>query len=103
MSLLNVSNFDNQPALLAEAMKAFEASMEVFTREPLPVQWAFAENNIGDVHWSMAMHGGGKPEYEKAVERYESAKKAFTENGVFPVISILDNKIELIKQDMAKQ
>lgn len=103
MSLLNISNFDNQPALLPEAMKAFEASKEVFTRETLPLQWAFAENNIGDVHWSMATGGGGKAEYEKAIERFESAKKAFTETGYFPVITIVDQKIALLKEAMAKQ
>lgn len=102
ISLLNVSNFANRPELLPEAMKAFEASKQVFTRETLPIQWAFAENNIGDVHWSLATRGGGKPEFEAAVERFESAKQAFTENGYLPVISILDQKVALIREAMAK-
>ena len=49
----------------------------MFTRESQPLQWAFAENNIGDVHWSLATRGGGKPDYEKAIEFYESAKQGF--------------------------
>jgi hypothetical protein len=84
-------------------MKAFEASKQVFTRDAIPLQWAFAENNIGDVHWSLASRGGGNAEYTKAIERFESAKKAFTETGYFPVIPIVDQKIALIKEAMAKQ
>ena len=98
MCLLNLSNFGNEPDLLPEAMAAFEASKQVFTRETLPVQWAFAENNIGDVHWSLATRGGGKAEFEKAIARFESAKQAFTETGYFPVIPIVDQKIALIKE-----
>lgn len=102
MCLLNLSNFDNKPELLPEALKAFEASMEVFTKEALPIQWAFAENNIGDVHWSLATRGGGKTEFELAITRFESAKQAFTAIGYVPVITILDQKIALIKEAMAK-
>jgi len=101
--LLNLSNYGNETGLLPEAAQAFEASKLVFTRETLPVQWAFAENNIGDVHWSLASRGGGKPEYEKAIAQFESAKKAFSEAGYFPVISIVDQKIALIKEALAKQ
>jgi uncharacterized caspase-like protein len=101
ISLLNVSTFGNRPELLPGAMKAFESSKEVFTRETLPIQWAFAENNIGDVHWSLATRGG-KAEYEQALARFESAKKAFTESGYFAVIPILDQKVALIKEAMAK-
>jgi hypothetical protein len=101
--LLNLSNYGNETGLLPEAAQAFEASKLVFTRETLPVQWAFAENNIGDVHWSLASRGGGKPEHEKAVAQFESAKKAFSEAGYFPVISIVDQKIALIKEALAKQ
>ena len=84
------------------ALKAFEASMQVFTKEAQPIQWAFAENNIGDVHWSLATRGGGKAEFEEAIARFESAKKTFTEIGYAPVISILDQKIALIKEAMTK-
>lgn len=100
--MLNLANFDNQANLLPEALAAFEASKEVFTRETLPIQWAFAENNIGDVHWSLASRGGGKAEYEKAIARFEGAKQAFIENGYFPAIPLLDKKIALIGEAMAK-
>ena len=60
-------------------------------------------NNIGDVHWSLATRGGGKPDYEKAIELYESAKEGFKQAGYVPLITLTDKKIDLIKQTLAKQ
>lgn len=100
--MLNLANFDNQTNLLPEAMAAFEASQTIFTREKLPVRWGLAENNIADVHWSFASHGGGKPEFEKAIARLESAKQAFVETGYYPFIPLIDKKIVAIKEAMEK-
>ena len=100
--LLNVSNFTGDASLLPQAKAAFEASTEVFTRDSQPLQWAFAVNNIGDVHWSLATRGGGKPDYEKAIEFYESAKQGFQQAGFAPLITLTDKKIDLVKQAMAK-
>ena len=75
------------PGLLPEAKAAFEAATQVFTRDSLPLQWAFAVNNIGDVHWSLATRGGGKPDYDKAIELYESAKEGFKQAGYAPLIA----------------
>ncbi len=100
--LLNLSNFTGDAALLPEAMAAFEASTEVFTRDSQPLQWAFAVNNIGDVHWSLAARGGGAAEYEAALEKFETAKEGFVEAGYAPLVTLVDQKIELIRQALAK-
>ena len=100
--LLNLSNFNNEAGLLPEAKAAFEAATEIFTRDSQPLQWAFAVNNIGDVHWSLASRGGGRPDYEKAIELYESAKEGFEQAGYQPLITLTDKKIDLIKQALAK-
>lgn len=100
--LLNLSNFTGDAGLLPEAMAAFEASTEVFTRDSQPLQWAFAVNNIGDVHWSLAARGGGAAEYEAALERFETAKEGFVEAGYAPLVTLVDQKIELIRQALAK-
>jgi hypothetical protein len=47
--------------------------------------------------------GGGKAEYRNAIDRFESANKAFTENGYLPVITIVDQKIALVKEAMTKK
>lgn len=101
--LLNLATFDKKAELLPEALDAFEASEQVFTREAMTLQWAFAENNIGDVHWGFATQGGrGRPEFEKAIQRFENAKQAFIEAGYVTMAPLIDNKINLIREAMAK-
>lgn len=101
--LLNLSNFTGDASLLPEAMAAFEATTEVFTRDSQPLQWAFAINNIGDVHWSLAARGGGAAEYERALERFETAKQGFTAAGFLPLVALVDQKIELIRQALGSK
>ena len=74
----------------------------VHARDAQPLQWAFAQNNLGDVHWSMP-RGGGKADYEKAIELFESAKAGFTQAGYLPLIGLTDKKIALVKQALAKE
>jgi hypothetical protein len=100
--LLNLSNFTGDSILLPEAMAAFEASTEVFTRDSQPLQWAFVVNNIGDVHWSLAARGGGAPEYEAALAQFETAREGFVEAGYAPLTTVVDQKIDLIRQALAK-
>ena len=71
----------------------------MFTRDSQPLQWAFGQNNIGDVHWNRASQGGGKPDYRKAIELFENAKQGFTQAGYTLLIPLTDQKIDLIKQD----
>lgn len=101
--LLNLSNFEKKPEYLTEATAAFQQAERVFTRERLPLQWAMTVNNMGDVHWALASRGGGKPEYQRAMERYEEAKLGFTEGGMLLSIPLLDEKIGLMKQQLDKQ
>jgi hypothetical protein len=100
--LLNLATFTNDGAPLPAALAAFEAATEVFTRDSQPLQWAFAVNNIGDVHWSLAARGGGTAEYEAAITQFETAKQGFQEAGYLPPVALLDQKIALIQQAMAK-
>ncbi|MBX3577181.1 MAG: caspase family protein [Rhizobiaceae bacterium] len=102
MTLLNLTNFNPPANHLAEARTAFEAAGKVFTRETQPLQWAFTLNNIGDVHWSMATRGGGRPDYEQALALYEESKDGFKEAGNFMLIGLVDQKINLIKDVLAK-
>lgn len=101
--LLNISNFEQKPEYLSEARSAFEQAQRVFTKEAMPVQWAWTINNIGDVHWSLASRGGGKPEYQQALARFEQAKEGFVAAGMFMPLSVLDQKIALVKEQIAKK
>ncbi|MGE0501865.1 MAG: caspase family protein [Rhizobiaceae bacterium] len=99
--LLNLSNRESDAKYLAESRAAFEATTEIFTRDFQPMQWAFAINNIGDVHWSLGARTGERAEFEQALARFEEAKAVFVETGYAPVITLIDQKIDLIKQSLA--
>jgi len=98
--LLNLSNFEQDGKYLPEAKAAFEATLQVFTEDYQPVQWAFAVNNVGDVHWSMGTRGGGKPDFDKALENFEIARAYFDSAGYVQIVSLMDDKIKLIKDGM---
>jgi uncharacterized caspase-like protein len=101
-SLLNLATREQNPIFLPEAKAAFEATTQVFTREAQPLQWAFAINNIGDVHWSLAAQGGGADDYRQALSMFEQAKEGFAQAGYAPLITLVDQKIELVKASLAK-
>lgn len=103
MSLLNLGNLERTGKYLGDAEAAFTATLKVFTRESLPMQWAFGQNNLGDVSWNRASYGGGKAEYQKAIEFFENAKQGFTEAGYTIPIPLTDQKIDLVKKQMAKK
>ncbi|PZV35065.1 caspase family protein [Mesorhizobium kowhaii] len=103
MSLLNLGNLQRTDKYLSDAEAAFTAALKVFTRESQPMQWAFEQNNLGDIHWNRASYGGGKAEYRKAIEFFESAKQGFTEAGYTMPIPLTDKKIDLAKKQMAKK
>lgn len=103
MSLLNLGNLERTDKYLNDAEAAFSATLKVFTRESLPMQWAFQQNNLGDIHWNRGSYGGGNAEYQKAIEFFENAKLGFTEAGYTPPIALTDQKIELVKKQMAKK
>ncbi|WP_245275470.1 hypothetical protein [Mesorhizobium sp. LNHC229A00] len=79
MSLLYLGNIERTGKYLDKAEAAFTATLKVFTRQSQPLQWAFEQNNLGDVSWNRASHGGGKPEYLKAIAFFENAKQGFAE------------------------
>ena len=103
MSLLNLGNLERTDKYLDDAEAAFTATLKVFTRESQPMQWAFEQNNLGDIHWNRASYGGGKAEYQKAIEFFENAKQGFTEAGYTMPIPLTDQKIDLVKKQMAKK
>ena len=102
VALLNLGNRERQAAHFRAAEAAFRESMKVFTADSQPLQFAFAINNIGDVHWSMGATGGGAADYEQAIALFEDAKQAFQKAGFLHVLPLMDQKIEAIKEAMAK-
>ncbi|MBX3334366.1 MAG: hypothetical protein KF876_09590 [Nitrospira sp.] len=46
--------------LLAEAVKAYRASLTVYTKEQLPQYWAITQNNLGNALNEQSVRTGGK-------------------------------------------
>ncbi len=104
MSLINLSSLERTPKYLDEAEVAFKASLEVYTREAAPIQWAFGLSNLGDVYWNKASFGdGGKPGYRKALDLFDQARQGFADSGYTLPIQLMDNKIELVKKQLAQK
>lgn len=101
VSLINLGNLEQTGKYLDEAETAFAAALMVFTREQMPLQWAFGQNNLGDVHWNRATISGDKGEFEKAIERFENAKLGFTAAGYTAPIALADKKIALVRETIA--
>lgn len=103
MSLINLGNIERTGKYLDQAEAAFSASLEIYTRESAPVQWAFGLSNLGDVYWNKASYGGGKADYRKALDLFDQARQGFVEAGYTLPIQLMDNKIDLVKQQLAKK
>jgi hypothetical protein len=54
------------------------------------------------VHWSLAARGGGASEYEAALAQFEIAREGFLQVGYAPLVSLIDQKIEMVRQAAAK-
>ena len=58
---------------LEEAVEAYRAALEEFTRERAPFQWAGTQNNLGSALQQLGEWEGGTERLEEAVEAYRAA------------------------------
>ena len=67
------SDGENSARLLGEAVSAFQAALEVYTREDLPEDWATTQNNLGNALCDQAEAAEGENRarlLEEAVSKY---------------------------------
>jgi hypothetical protein len=73
-------------AAVAQAVEAYAAALEVFTRQHTPQQWAMIQNKLGTALQDQAGRSPGKPGWAllaQAVEAYRAALEVFT-RGLAP-------------------
>ena len=63
---------------LEEAVEAYRAALEEFTRERTPFFWAGIQNNLGGVFQQLGEREGGTERLEEAEEAYRAALEEFT-------------------------
>ncbi len=68
------------PGLLAEAVAAYRAALDVYTSETLPLQWAMTQNNLGNALQKQGVRTGGAAGVEllaEAVVAYRAALEVY--------------------------
>ena len=72
--------------MLAEAVKAYRAALQVYTREALPQDWAMTQNNLAATLSDQASASKGAKKVEllkEAIACYEAALRVWTKES-FP-------------------
>ena len=72
-------------ALLARAVAAYEAALQVRTEDGMPAKWAMAQNNLGNALWAQGERAGGEGGQvllARAVAAFEAALRVHTEDAM---------------------
>ena len=67
---------------LEQAVDAYRAALEEFTRERMPLNWATTRNNLGNALSSLGERESGTERLEQAVDAYRAALEEFTRERV---------------------
>jgi tetratricopeptide (TPR) repeat protein len=67
---------------LEEAVEAYHAALEEWTRERVPLNWAMTQNNLGSALLRLGERESGTARLEKAVEAYRAALEERTRERV---------------------
>ena len=67
-----------------EAVAAFRAALEVYTREQFPVDWAMTQNNLGNALRALGEQAGSAERLNEAVAAFRAALEVYTREQ-FPV------------------
>src|SRR5271157_5574501 len=80
--VLNPGSSSTGTARLEEAVAAYRAGLEEFTRERVPLYWATTQNNLGLALGSLGEREGGTAQLEEAVAAYRAALEERTRERV---------------------
>jgi transcriptional regulator with XRE-family HTH domain len=65
-------------AALQDAVTAYRAALEVFTREASPMDWAMTQNNLGNALRDLGARAGDTAALQDAVTAYRAALEVYT-------------------------
>ena len=65
-----------------QAVEAYQAAIEVLTRERVPLDWAMTQNNLGNALQALGERESGTERLEQAVEAYRAAIEVATRERV---------------------
>jgi tetratricopeptide (TPR) repeat protein len=71
-----------ESAWLQDAVAAYRAALEVWTRERIPLQWAMAQNNLGNALGTLGARENGTERLLQAVDAFHAALEVRTRERV---------------------
>ena len=72
----------NDEAVLREAVSAYRAALEVYTKESLPADWAMTQNNLGIVLQVLGERTNDEAVLQEAVSAYRAALQVRTKESL---------------------
>jgi tetratricopeptide (TPR) repeat protein len=83
-----------EPARLEEALAAFRAALEVWTRERDPSGWALVQNDLGVALYNLGRQGKGMARLEEALAAFDAALTVYNARRMDPYIKMTrDNRV----------
>ncbi|WP_146343750.1 helix-turn-helix domain-containing protein [Falsiphaeobacter marinintestinus] len=67
---------------LEQAVTAYRAALEAWTRDRVPLDWAMTQNNLGNALWTLGQRESGTERLEQAVIAYHAALEEWTRDRV---------------------
>ena len=81
-ALLILGERESETARLEQAVVAFRAALQEWTRDQRPLDWAMAEMNLGHALWVLGERESGTARLEEAVTAYRVALQEWTRERV---------------------
>src|SRR6187200_1505375 len=81
-ALQSLGKRQSGPARLEEAVAAYRAALEEWTRERVPLDWAMTQNNLGAALSTLGERESGPARLEEAVTAYRAALEEWTRERV---------------------
>jgi tetratricopeptide (TPR) repeat protein len=78
VTLLTLGERESGAERLQQAVQAYEAALEEYTRERVPLAWATTQNNLGNALSTLGQRESGTDRLQQAVQAFEAALEVFT-------------------------
>ena len=82
IALQTLGQRESGKARLDQAVEAFRATLEEWTRDRVPLDWAMTQNNLGNALQTLGEREGGTARLEQAVAAYRAALEEYTRDRV---------------------
>jgi predicted LPLAT superfamily acyltransferase len=83
---------------LEEAVQAYRAALEEYTRERVPLDWAGTQNNLGNALLTLGERESGTARLEEAVQAYRAALEEYTRERMPLQWAETHNNLDTVKK-----